>query len=67
MYHEHHQSTGPVQRLANRAPSALGRPLSLAIIVVLIAGWIGSKSVVHLLGATALEEFPFPELALIVT
>ena len=57
----------PMQRVANRVTGALGRPTFVAFILSLIIVWmIGNYTASHL-GVRALEQFPFPDLALFAT
>ena len=66
--HEAHQRQATrTQKIANRVTAALGRPASLAIVLLLIAGWVAGNYVATRLGLTALEQFPFPDLALLAT
>lgn len=67
LYEEQGRSAAPIQKLANRVTAALGRPFALAIILGIVIVWIAGNYTAHLLGSTALEEFPFPDLALVAT
>ena len=67
LYDRHEKRTTKIQRLANRATSALGRPVSLVVIFSLAIAWIIGNYVARLLGSTALEEFPFPDLGFMAT
>ena len=67
LYDQHEQSVTPVQRFANQATAALGRPLTLVIIIGLVIAWIVGNYVARLMGSTAFEEFPFPDLGFLVT
>lgn len=64
---EHERSTTPIQRLANAATTILGRPGTLAIVLLLTLVWICGNYLARRLGVTALEEFPFPDLAFVAT
>lgn len=66
--HENHQRHATqTQNLANRVTATLRRPASLAIILVLMIGWIAGNYAAERLGWTALEEFPFTDLAFLAT
>ena len=67
LYQEHQRSAGTIQRFANRTTAALGRPGALAIVVGLIIAWMVGNYAARLTGSTALEEFPFPDLAFVAT
>ena len=67
LYDRHDQRTTRVQRLANRATSVLGRPMSLVIIFGVAIVWIIGNYVARATGSVALEEFPFPDLGFIAT
>ena len=47
--------------------SALGRPTAVALIIVLMIVWMSGNYLARRLGVTALEEFPFPDLAFAAT
>ena len=55
------------QLLANRVTAALGRPAALAVILVAMLGWMIGNYAATRLGLTALEAFPYPDLAFIAT
>ena len=67
LYGEHDRSVARIQRIANRVTAALGRPLALTIIFGTIIVWMCGNYAARLIGWTALEEFPFPDLAFIAT
>lgn len=67
MYDRHDQRTTRVQRIANRATSMLGRPMSLVVIFGLAITWVIGNYLARALGSTALEEFPFPDLGFLAT
>jgi uncharacterized membrane protein len=67
LYHDHERSAGLIQRVANRITAALGRPAALAVIVGLIIAWMVGNYLARLAGSTALEQFPFPDLAFVAT
>ena len=67
LYEEHDRNVSPVQRLANRATAALGRPLALTVIVALVLAWVIGNYVARWLGSPAFEEFPFPDLEFVAT
>ena len=64
---EHERSTTATQRFANWVTNTLGRPGTLTIIVLMMIVWMCGNYVAHKLGATALEEFPFPDLGFVAT
>lgn len=67
LYDQHEQAVSPVQRFANRVTAGLGRPLALAIIIGLVIAWVVGNYAARLMGSTAFEEFPFPDLGFLVT
>ncbi len=67
LHREHERTTTPTQRVANRVTSVLGRPAAVALIIVLIIVWMSGNYLARRLGVTALEEFPFPDLAFVAT
>ena len=67
LHRQHERSTSRFQRGANRATSILGRPSTLAVIILMIIVWMAGNYVARRLGVTALEEFPFPDLAFVAT
>lgn len=67
LYDRHDQRTTSVQRLANRMTAALGRPMSLVVIFGTGIAWVTGNYAARLLGSTALDEFPFPDLEFVAT
>ena len=67
LYDRHDERTTRVQRVANRMTSALGKPISLLIVFGLAAAWMIGNHMARVVGGTAVEEFPFPDLGLIAT
>lgn len=67
LHRSHEQATPAIQRVANKLTSRLGRPGTLAIVLLLILGWMCGNYVAKRLGVQALEEFPFPDLAFVAT
>ncbi len=67
LYDRHERSVAPIQRFANRITAVLGRPLALAFIICIVVAWIGGNYTARLLGSTALEQFPFPDLSFVAT
>ena len=63
----HERSTTRIQRIANRTTNVLGRPATLAVIVMMIIAWVCGNYLARRLGIHALEEFPFPDLAFVAT
>ena len=64
---QHELSTTATQRMANWVTAKLGRPGTLTVIVLMMIVWMCGNYGVHRLGASALEEFPFPDLAFVAT
>lgn len=67
LHHEHERTTSTVQRVINRLTHALGRPATLAGVVLLMIGWMCGNYLAKQMGSHALEEFPFPDLAFVAT
>lgn len=67
LHRTHEQSTTAIQRAANRVTGHLGRPATLAVVLLLILGWMCGNYIAQRLGVQALEEFPFPDLAFVAT
>ena len=67
LYEQHDRAATSIQRLANRVTATLGRPLALAVIVGVVVAWMVGNYAARLLGSTALEAFPFPDLAFVAT
>ena len=67
IHRRHDEATTTTQRLANRVTSALGRPGTLGVVLVLMIMWICGNYLARHMGVTALEEFPFPDLAFFAT
>lgn len=67
LHRSHERSTTWIQRAANAITSRLGRPLTLAVVLLLIVGWICGNYFARRMGVQALEEFPFPDLAFVAT
>lgn len=67
LYHEHDRSASRIQRTANRITSVLARPTALILVTSVVLLWIVGNYVARLLGSHALEEFPFPDLGLVLT
>ncbi len=66
LHGEHDRAASPIQRAANRVTAALARPAALTLVTLLVIAWMVGNTVARLLGSTALEEFPFPDLGLVV-
>lgn len=67
LHRSHDQSTTAIQRGANRITASLGRPATLAVVLLLIFGWMFGNYIAHQMGVQPLEAFPFPDLAFIAT
>lgn len=67
LHRSHERSTTAIQRVANSITGRLGRPATLAVVLVLIVSWMCGNYVAHRMGVHALEEFPFPDLAFVAT
>ena len=67
LHNEQERATGPFQRYANRVTATLGRPGSLAVIFVLMIVWMSGNYVARRMGVSAVDQFPFPDLAFVAT
>lgn len=67
LHHEQERATGPVQKFANRVTAWLGRPGTLAVIFLLIILWMVGNYVARRMGVSAVDQFPFPDLAFFAT
>ena len=67
LYEAHDRSATRIQRAANRITAAIGRPGTLALIVAIVIAWMVGNYAARLFGSTALEKFPFPDLAFVAT
>lgn len=67
LHRQHEQATSLIQRSADRATSFLSRPATLSVVLLMIIFWMIGNYVAHRAGVTALEEFPFPDLAFVAT
>lgn len=67
LHHEHERATAPVQKLANRVTATLGRPGTLAVILLLIMVWMVGNYIARKMGVSAADQFPFPDLAFFAT
>ena len=66
--HRHHEDAAtPIQKAANQITRLVSRPGVVAIILLLMLAWIIGNSVAKRLGVSALETFPFPDLAFLAT
>ena len=63
----HFRAAGPIQRSVRRAASFLGRPGSIALLVLAIAGWIGGNVAARADGVVPFETAPFSDTALVIT
>jgi uncharacterized membrane protein len=64
---EHRRSAGRLQRLVDAITAMLGRPVSIAIIAFLIAGWIIFNCFAESVGFRALDPPPFQFLSVAVS
>jgi uncharacterized membrane protein len=62
LHADHHQAATPVERRVARITARLGRPTSLAVLTVIVAGWIGFNLAAASLGLGAVDPPPFPWL-----
>ena len=61
------RAVGPIQKIANRVTSALGRPAAVVSILAIIVVWIAGNALAAALGRGAVDRFPFPDLGLFAT
>ena len=66
-YKREDQRIGPAQRLLERLGNSIGRPLSLAVLVIFVAAWIGINLFANRLGIRAFDPVPFSVLQGIVS
>ena len=67
LYDQHERSAGSAQRLANRTTLMLGRPLALAVVLLLVILWVGGNYLANWFGLPTVEKFPFSDLAFVAT
>ena len=67
LHHEQERATGAVQKFANHVTATLGRPGTLAVIFLLIISWMVGNYVARRMGVSAMDQFPFPDLAFVAT
>ncbi len=67
MHHALDEATTPIQRVANRVTGVLGRPGFVALVLGLIVLWVIGNFAAVRLGVSAIDRFPFPDLALLAT
>jgi uncharacterized membrane protein len=63
----HHNRAPLIQLWANRLASTLGRPASVATILLLTVAWMIGNYLVTAWGAHGVEQFPFPDLGFVAT
>jgi uncharacterized membrane protein len=62
LHAEHHQNATPLQRAVDRATLLLGRPRFIAVLTLIVAGWIGFNLFAAALGHRPVDPPPFPWL-----
>ena len=67
LHREHERSTTQLQRVADQVTSTIARPGAVATVVALIFVWICGNYIARRIGVTALDQFPFPDLAFLAT
>ncbi len=67
LHRVHDRATPTVQRVVNAATGLIGRPVSLMLLLAIIAAWIVGNLLAQGAGWRALDVFPFPDLALVAT
>ena len=63
LHAEHHANATQHQRVVDRITSLLGRPVFIAALTVVVAGWVSLNGLAVALGYRALDPPPFPWLA----
>ena len=63
----HYRAAGPIQRSVRRITATLGRPGSIALLLMLIVIWIGGNILARLDGLRPIEQVPFSDMSLVVT
>ena len=63
LHAEHHENATPLQRTVDRMTALLGRTRFIAVLTVIVAGWIGLNLLAASLGYRPIDPPPFPWLA----
>ena len=63
----HYREARALQKAVSRATSRVAQPATLILITVAIAGWVTLNLVLPEFGRAALDPFPFPLLAAVVS
>ncbi len=66
LHTEHQNQAGSGRRFVSRATAFVSRPRTLAVVTVLIAGWIAINSAIAFEGGAPPDPFPFPFLATVL-
>ena len=59
LQNEHHQEASPIDHAIDRATAAIGKPASLAVMTLIICGWIGANTVMQFFGTVPFDPAPF--------
>jgi uncharacterized membrane protein len=59
LQNEHHQEASSIDHAIDRATAAIGKPASLAVMTLIIFGWIGANTVMPLFGKVPFDPAPF--------
>jgi uncharacterized membrane protein len=59
LHAEHHGGASPQQRAVSRITAVISRPLFVAVLALVIVGWIGANSLAMALGHPAIDTPPF--------
>ena len=63
----HYREARALQKAVSRATSGVAQPATLILITVAIAGWVTLNLILPEFGRAALDPFPFPLLAAVVS
>src|ERR1700733_9668629 len=63
----HYREARALQKAVSRATSGVAQPATLILITVAIAGWVTLNLIMPEFGRAALDPFPFPLLAAVVS
>jgi uncharacterized membrane protein len=67
IHEEHEREVGSIQKLANGVTRALGQPVAVFSVLMLIVAWIVGNVLETRSHGLAIDRFPFPDLALFAT